>query len=288
MVDILSILSDDKALDLLKKITLEGNCSSEELIRKTELTHKQYYSRLSSLLKVGLVSRYNRNYYLTSLGKVFCYLQIIAEKGLEHYWKLKAIDSFERDNELPKEKYQQFVDNLLDDQTIKEIITKNFSSSATMKNVLIQGALLTNYKEQRRQKKQKETFYKHNVNIMLVDDEPDMLLTYKTFLSSSEGYNVDTFTNSYAALRHFVSLNHPFYDLVVLDIRMPDLNGLQLYKKMRAIDESINVLFVSALDTLQEMVSVFPGLNLSNIIRKPVSKEEFLNKVKAVVAQAQN
>jgi hypothetical protein len=36
------------------------------------------------------------------------------------------------------------------------------------------------------------------------------------------------------------------------------------------------------------MVSVFPGLNLSNIIRKPVSKEEFLNKVKAVVAQAQN
>ncbi|HEX7207443.1 MAG TPA: response regulator, partial [Nitrososphaeraceae archaeon] len=66
--------------------------------------------------------------------------------------------------------------------------------------------------------------------------------------------------------------------------RMPGLNGLQLYQKIKAIDNTINVVFVSALDALQEMASIFPDLGFKNIIRKPVNQEDFLDKVKAALA----
>ncbi|MDQ3971797.1 MAG: response regulator [Thermoproteota archaeon] len=120
---------------------------------------------------------------------------------------------------------------------------------------------------------------------MIVDDDQDALLTYKTFLlAGAEGYNVDAFTDSYEALKHFINLNHSYYDLVITDIRMPGLNGLQLYQKIKAIDNTINVVFLSALDVLQEMASIFPALDFKNIIRKPVNQEDFLDKVKAALA----
>ncbi|MBD0360455.1 MAG: response regulator, partial [Nitrososphaeraceae archaeon] len=102
-------------------------------------------------------------------------------------------------------------------------------------------------------------------------------------LAAPEGYNVDTFTDSYEALKHFINLNHSYYDLVITDIRMSGLNGLQLYQKIKAIDNTIKVVFVSALDSLQEMASIFPDLDFRNIIRKPSSQEDFLDKVKAAL-----
>ena len=60
--------------------------------------------------------------------------------------------------------------------------------------------------------------------------------------------------------------------------------GLQLYQKLRTIDNSIKVVFVSALDSLQEMVSIFPDLDFNNIIRKPVTQEDFLDEVKTALA----
>ena len=93
--------------------------------------------------------------------------------------------------------------------------------------------------------------------------------------------------DAYEAFKHFVNLNRPYYDLVITDIRMPGLNGLQLYQNMKSIDNSVNIIFVSALDALQELVSIFPDVNLDNIIRKPVTREEFLNKVKTAIGQRQ-
>jgi response regulator RpfG family c-di-GMP phosphodiesterase len=56
---------------------------------------------------------------------------------------------------------------------------------------------------------------------------------------------------------------------------------------MKSIDDSINIIFVSALDALQELLSIFPDVNLDNIIRKPLTREEFLNKVKTAIGQRQ-
>lgn len=135
-------------------------------------------------------------------------------------------------------------------------------------------------------KKQPQQQRKYSANIMLVDDEPDTLFTYKTFLIS-EGYAVEAFTDSRRALEHFAEMNSSsYYNLVVMDIRMPGLNGLQLYYRLMAINKAIKVLFVSALDAIEELVSVLPSVSYNSILRKPVEKEYFINKIRSVLLPA--
>jgi two-component system, OmpR family, response regulator ChvI len=67
---------------------------------------------------------------------------------------------------------------------------------------------------------------------------------------------------------------------------MPNFNGIQLYYRLKAINPKIKVLFVTALDAAQEMVSTLPNIRLDDvIIRKPVDIEQFLYKVKAALEQ---
>ena len=117
-----------------------------------------------------------------------------------------------------------------------------------------------------------------NQNIMVVDDEPDVLLTYESFLSYA-GFNVSTFADSYEALRDFAS-NPRLYDLVVLDIRMENLNGLQLYQSMKAMNPSSKILFASALDAAKELTSILPDIEFQDIIKKPVDRENFIKVIK--------
>jgi DNA-binding response OmpR family regulator len=124
---------------------------------------------------------------------------------------------------------------------------------------------------------------KSDRNIMLVDDEPDVLFTYKCFLTS-RGYNVVTFTNPREALIHFVQSDPSYYGLVILDIRMPHLNGLQLFHKFREIDDKIKIIFVSALDGAAELVSLIPDLKDENIMKKPVNQTTFLEKVEQILS----
>ena len=77
---------------------------------------------------------------------------------------------------------------------------------------------------------------------MLVDDQADMLFTYRSFLEG-QGFNVESFTDPIVALRQFAQLDTSKYDLVVMDIRMPQLNGLQLYQRLRAINSTVRILF---------------------------------------------
>ena len=118
----------------------------------------------------------------------------------------------------------------------------------------------------------------HNQNIMIVDDESDVLLTYESFLSYA-GFNVSTFADSYEALRDFAS-NPRLYDLVILDIRMENLNGLQLYQSMKAMNPSSKILFASALDAAKELTSILPDIESQDIIKKPVDRENFIKAIK--------
>jgi two-component system, OmpR family, response regulator ChvI len=132
--------------------------------------------------------------------------------------------------------------------------------------------------------RQHQPGHRYPYNVLLVDDEPDALLTYKTFLTAAEGYNIDAFTDPQEALKHYAQVNPSYYDLAVMDIRMPGLNGLQLYYRLKAMNMSIKVLFVSALDAAAEIISILPDVRQSDIIRKPVDQEHFVNAVKAVLA----
>ena len=125
---------------------------------------------------------------------------------------------------------------------------------------------------------------KHSANIMIVDDEPDILSTYKLLLSA-EGYNVQTFTDAQEALKHFVQLPDPssHYSLVLLDIRMPRLNGLQLFYKIKTLSPRIKIMFSSALDIAEEVVSILPDMKYDDIIKKPVEREYFINKINSAL-----
>jgi CheY-like chemotaxis protein/predicted transcriptional regulator len=120
--------------------------------------------------------------------------------------------------------------------------------------------------------------------ILLIDDEPDVALTYKSFLAS-EGYVVDAFRDPEKAVEHFVSSRPMHYDLVITDIRMPDMNGLRLYQCLKSIDPSIKVIFVTALDAANELASIVaPGP--VRVLKKPVDKQLFSRSVKAALQAA--
>lgn len=132
-------------------------------------------------------------------------------------------------------------------------------------------------------KSEEDTSAVTHTNIMLVDDEPDALLTYESFLSSTGQYNIESFSDSEKALVRFASMKPAHYDLVILDIRMPDINGLQLYQRMKAINPSLKILFLSSLDAAKELASILPGVNLKDVIKKPVDKEKFVKIVNRIM-----
>jgi two-component system, OmpR family, response regulator ChvI len=135
--------------------------------------------------------------------------------------------------------------------------------------------------QQQSQQKQQQ---KYSANIMVVDDEPDALFTYK-FLLSAEGYNVEAFTDPQEALKHFVQLSDPssYYQLVLLDVRMPGLNGLQLFYRIKAISPNMKIMFCSALDIAEELVSILPDIKYNDIIKKPVKREYLVSKINSVL-----
>ena len=121
--------------------------------------------------------------------------------------------------------------------------------------------------------------------VMIVDDEPDVLAVFKSYLTS-EGYNVEAFSDSYKALQSFATSEPRHYDLLVLDIRMPTINGLQLYQRLKAVDPYIKVIFLSALEATDELVSILDGVKTVDVIRKPIDRKHFIQKVKASIEPA--
>jgi predicted transcriptional regulator len=118
---VLASISDKQSLELFRHIAVT-NGNSENLRTKINLTRKQYYSRLSRMTKAGIVKRKNGRHSLTAFGKVVYDAQTIIEKAVNSYWKLKAVDSLETSDDLPKEERLKLIDNLLDNKDIKEIL----------------------------------------------------------------------------------------------------------------------------------------------------------------------
>lgn len=118
---VLASISDKQSLELFRYIAVT-NGTSENLRTKINLTRKQYYSRLSRMTKAGIVKRKNGRHSLTAFGKVVYDAQTIIEKAVNSYWKLKAVDSLEMSDDLPKEERLKLIDNLLDNKDIKEIL----------------------------------------------------------------------------------------------------------------------------------------------------------------------
>ena len=119
--------------------------------------------------------------------------------------------------------------------------------------------------------------------VWLVDDDQDILTTFQALLSSQD-IVVEAFKDSQEALKHFALADSNRYHLVILDIRMPGLNGLQLYYRLKAMNKDIKILFVTALEASEELVSILPGVQLDNILKKPVERDYFISTVKGILS----
>jgi hypothetical protein len=123
LAKVLKSVSDDESLELFRSIATM-DCDSGSLRSKTKMTRKQYYSRMSRLMKAGLIKRKNGKHTLTTFGKVIYNTHITIENAINNYWKLKAIDSLEMSNDLPMEERKKLIDNLIENTSVREILAR--------------------------------------------------------------------------------------------------------------------------------------------------------------------
>jgi predicted transcriptional regulator len=119
--DVMKAVSDTKSLDMFRSIA-KGSIESEVLKQTKGLSKKQYYFRMRQLLKAGLVQRIKGSFSLTCLGAVVYHAQLIVEKGVNNYWKLKAIDSIQSSAEIGEHERMKLIKTIIDDSGIESIL----------------------------------------------------------------------------------------------------------------------------------------------------------------------
>ena len=123
IVSVFKALSNEHALSLLRAIATERR-EPDVLRADLRLTSKQYYSRMSALIKSNLVQKKAGMLSLTSFGKLVYEAQITIEKGLDDLAKLKVIDSLESSAGLSNEERNNIVNILLQNGELKTILEK--------------------------------------------------------------------------------------------------------------------------------------------------------------------
>lgn len=139
------------------------------------------------------------------------------------------------------------------------------------------------------QKKEPATY-----RILLVDDDNDILLTFKEGLEEQDDVDkskifvdgakiqVDTFADPREALSSFKA---GVYDLLLLDIRMRDMNGFELYEELKKIDDKPKVCFITAYELYYEALRKdFPKLDVGCFIKKPISIEDLATRISEELA----
>ncbi|HEX2408224.1 MAG TPA: response regulator [Nitrososphaeraceae archaeon] len=127
-----------------------------------------------------------------------------------------------------------------------------------------------------------ENLNNNNQRIILVDDEEDVLFTYKIFLEDHD-YEVTAFTDPFFAMNYIRNIPNFKNLLIILDIRMKNLNGFQLHQQIKSIDPTIKVLFITALDILDEFSTIILGIAKEYIMKKPVNKKIFTSTIQKIL-----
>ena len=115
--------------------------------------------------------------------------------------------------------------------------------------------------------------------VLIVDDDPDILAIYKKGLEDYGLFEVETFADPEETLSNFRS---GLYDCLLIDIRMPKMDGFQLYDRMKDIDNKVKVCFITAYEVNYEALrEVFPTLGLECFIQKPIEVSQLVRKISA-------
>jgi DNA-binding response OmpR family regulator len=116
--------------------------------------------------------------------------------------------------------------------------------------------------------------------IAAVDDEPDITNVLRKGLEL-HGFTVDTFNDPQAALASFQPM---YYDLMIIDIRMPSINGFDLYRQLKKRDTGVKVCFLTAFQIYyEEFRKMFPTIDVKAFIRKPVSISNLVNQINVAI-----
>lgn len=120
--------------------------------------------------------------------------------------------------------------------------------------------------------------------LLIVDDDPDIVQVLQVGLRKN-GFLVNAFTNPEEALQSFKSNANDFC-LVVSDIRMPALSGIQLARKVKEINPSIKVMLMTAFEIKDnEFSKVFPSTHVDGFVQKPIGIDDLTNKILSIISE---
>lgn len=120
--------------------------------------------------------------------------------------------------------------------------------------------------------------------LFVIDDDPDIVYVLKHGLQKN-GFLVDAFTNPEEALRTFESNPHDLC-LVVSDVRMPGLSGIQLARKVKQINPDIKVVLMTAFEIKDnEFSKVFPSTQVDGLVQKPIRIADLTSKILDLIGE---
>ena len=116
--------------------------------------------------------------------------------------------------------------------------------------------------------------------ILVVDDESDVCFVLEKVLGEN-GFVVDSYDDPLLALEKFKA---DLYDLVILDIKMHELNGFALYREIKKLDKKVKVSFLTAGEMYYGVYSdIFSSLPANCFIRKPIDNEELMKRINQII-----
>jgi DNA-binding response OmpR family regulator len=126
-----------------------------------------------------------------------------------------------------------------------------------------------------------------NKRIMLVDDESDVTYTLEMVLEDN-GFQVESYTDPTLALSNF---RPGLYDLLLLDIKMPNMSGFDLYQKMKEIDSNVKACFLTASELFYKeyrKLDANTRINKEHFVQKPVRAAELIRKINEILYPARS
>ena len=120
--------------------------------------------------------------------------------------------------------------------------------------------------------------------LLIVDDDPDIVQVLKRGLQKNS-FLVNAFTNPEEALQSFKS-DAESYCLVVSDMRMPALSGIQLARKVKEINPNVKVILMTAFEIRDsEFSKVFPSTQVDGFVQKPIGIKDLTKKILSVIGE---
>ncbi len=159
---------------------------------------------------------------------------------------------------------------------------ENLASISACKKYDEESFVLTMSKELVLCRESQRANYKPRKRILVVDDEFDTNLTIKVVLEA-DNFKVDSFTDPQTALSNFTT---GLYDLALIDVRMPLMNGFALYSEIRKLDKNIKICFLTAAeDNCYEIFrkQAYPKFDENIIIRKPVENDSLIKQINSII-----